>query len=311
MQNMKQKGKFPIHVCAWLAGAAMAFSACSGSPQVESEPQTVVVETVQEPVEAPAEEEPEILPNILVTPAQSGKGISELQVVQNNPMARAMMEAINEYLTKKTYEVKSLEGDATLNTVVQMQNDIAETEEDISYLASLALGADIYIKFSGSVKPGAIAVDLNAYESSTARLLGSESAMDDDCGGNDQTVIAECLHKAARRAMPKLEKKILAYWQKDREQGIQYKVIMNIKGEFEEEEVEDLHDEIAQGLKQEFMRVNFNSMSAKTLDITLYADAKKYSDSQSVYSFIRNMLKEKHSSKKINITRKLILMDVE
>jgi hypothetical protein len=221
------------------------------------------------------------------------------------------MEAVNSYLTQKQYEVKSLEGDANLNSVIQMQNDIAENDDDLSYLASLALGADIYVKFSGNVKPGAIAVELNAYESSTARLLGSESTTDSECGGNSQAAIAECLEKAARRAMPNLEKKIQAYWLKDLEQGIQYKVIMNIKGEFDEEQIEDLHDDIASGLKKAFKRVNMNVMTAKTIDAVIYADANEFPDSQSVYSAIRGMLKGKGQTKKINLTRKLILMDIE
>ena len=296
------------------AAFPILLAACAGAPEVETEPAAEVTE-------APTEQAPEpekktldnsTLPNILVAPSLSGKGISELQVVQNNPMARTIMEAVNAYLTKKTYDVTSLEGQANLNDLVQMQNDIAENDDDLSYLASLALGADVYIKFSGNVKSSTISVELNAYESSTARLLGSESAMDDDCGGSDQATISECLHRAATRAMPKLEKKIQAYWQKDLEQGIQYKIIMNIKGEFDEEdEIEDLHDDIVQGLKKIFKHVNVNVMSAKTIDVVVYADADEHPDSQTVYGSIREMLKNRANTKKINLTRKLILMDVE
>lgn len=294
-----------------LAFVPAILAACAGTPQNEAAPEPAAPAPAQ--VEEPAKQaiDNSTLPSILVTPAPNGKGISELQVVQNNPMAKAMMDAVNEYLTRKKYDVKSLEGAVELDNVVQMQNDIAETDEDLSYLASLALGADVYIKFSGSVNHNAISVDLNAYESSTARLLGSESTMDDDCGGNDQATISDCLHKAARRAMPRLEKKIQAYWEKDREQGVQYKLIINIKGDFDEEEVEDLHDDIVSLLKSNFKRVNLNVMTAKTIDATIYADAEKFPDSQEIYGFVRNSLKGKNEAKKVNITRKLILMDIE
>lgn len=294
-----------------LAFVPAILAACAGTPQNEAAPEPAAPAPAQ--VEEPAKQaiDNSTLPSILVTPAPNGKGISELQVVQNNPMAKAMMDAVNEYLTRKKYDVKSLEGAAELDNVVQMQNDIAETDEDLSYLASLALGADVYIKFSGSVNHNAISVDLNAYESSTARLLGSESTMDDDCGGNDQATISDCLHKAARRAMPRLEKKIQAYWEKDREQGVQYKLIINIKGDFDEEEVEDLHDDIVSLLKSNFKHVNLNVMTAKTINATIYADAEKFPDSQEIYGFVRNSLKGKNEAKKVNITRKLILMDIE
>jgi hypothetical protein len=296
-----------------LAFASAFLIACAGTPQDEAVPETAVPVPVPEQETAPAQPpiDNSTLPNILVTPAQNGKSISELQVVQNNPMAKAMMEAINEYLTRKKYNVTSLEGAAELDNVVQMQNDIVETDEDLSYLASLALGADVYIKFSGTVKSGTIAVDLNAYESSTARLLGSESTMDDDCGGNDQATISDCLHRAAKRAMPRLEKKIQAYWEKDREQGTQYKLIINIKGAFDEDEIEDLHDDIVSLLKKNFLRVNMNVMTSKTIDATVYAESGKFPDSQEIYSLIRDSLKDKTQAKKISITRKLILMDLE
>lgn len=305
----------------YLSLATAILSACAAGPQTETEPASKVVQPAKQPskqatVQPAAQptataKKATTLPNILVTPAQNGKGISELQVVQSNPMAKTMMEAINGYLTKKMYDVTSLEGQATLDELVQMQNDIADNSDDISYLASLVLGADVYIKFSGNVKTSAISVDLNAYESSTARLLGSESVMDDDCGGNNQTALMECLHKAAARAMPRLEKKIQAYWEKDQEQGVQYKVIMNIKGEYDEEGIEDLHDDIVQGLKKTFKRVNVNVMTDKTIDLILYADANEYPDTQIVYGSIREMLKNRAKTKKINLTRKLILMDVE
>lgn len=295
-----------------LASIPFVLVACAGGEDPEIEPQVQSVEIVEQapaPEPAAASEPPQ--PTILVTPAHNGKGISEFQVVQNNPLARAMMEAINEFLTKKKYDVKSLEGQADLDNLVQMQNDIAETDEDLSYLASLSLGADVYIKFSGNARPGAISVELSAYESSTARLLGSETIQDSECDGNDQAALKACLHDAARRGMPLLEKKILAYWKQDLSQGYQYKIVMNLKGEFDEEQIEDLHDDIVSGLKKSFKRVNVNVMTAKTIDVIVYADAAEFSDSQSIYSFIRNTLKGKATTKKINITKKFILMDVE
>lgn len=306
-----------MRVLPYLSLAAIILSACASTPQVETKPASEVAVPAAQPAVQPAEpaeserKAVQTRPNILVTPAQNGKGLSELQVVQSNPMARAMMEAINGYLTSKMYDVKSLEGEANLNSVIQIQNDIAENEDDLSYLASLALGADVYIKYTGNVKASGIVVNIDAYESATSRLLGSESVSDDECGGTEKAVLIDCLHRAAGRAMPKLEKKILAYWEKDQEQGVQYKIIMNFKGEFDEEKIEDLHDDIAQVLKGTFNKVNINAMTDKTFDVIVYVDENEYPDSQVVYATIRELLKGKASTKKINLTRKLILMDVE
>ena len=85
-------------------------------------------------------------PIIVVTPAMSSKGEAQEIAVDNN--SHSVQEAIHSYLTKKNYEVKSVEGQETLNEILQMQNDIANTEDDLSYLAGIALDADVYI-FTG------------------------------------------------------------------------------------------------------------------------------------------------------------------
>jgi deoxyribose-phosphate aldolase len=51
-------------------------------------------------------------------------------------------------------------------------------------------------------------------------------------------------------------------------------------------------------------------MTAKTLDFVIYASAVKYKDTQEVYSKIRQILKPLADTKKNNITRKLILMEL-
>lgn len=249
-------------------------------------------------------------PTIMVMPAKSGSGKSELEVVTDNPMSKAMMESINGYLTQKKYEVKSLEGQSQLDDVIKMQNDIANTDDDMSYLASLVLGADIYVKYSGSVQTDNVVVEVNAYETSTGRLLGSQTAEVKNNGHVSQTNLRANVQAAARKAMPNLEKKILAYWSSNLQKGVQYKVVMNLKGEFTDSQIEDLHDFTVSSLKKTFNSVTVNVLTEKTIDLVVYADPGRYADSQEVYSEIRKILKSNAETKKINITKKLILMDL-
>ena len=250
------------------------------------------------------------MPTILVVPAQKTKGMSDLQAFQSNPNNRMATEAINGFLTQRQYEVKSLAGQETLNEVVQMQQDIAETDEDLSYLASLALGADIYIKFSASIEGGIVLIELSAYEAATARLLGSQTSQA-AAAGSSRSEIADAVFAAASRAMPGLEKKIKGYWEVDRRNGVQYKVIMKLQGDFDEQRVEDIQDDVNQLLKKAFKRVNVNVMTAKTIDLTVFADMDKFSDAQEVYSYIRRGMKGSVAVKKINITKKLILIEMK
>ena len=248
-------------------------------------------------------------PVIMVSPLMSNKG-GKQEISNDNPYSHTVAEAIHGYLTKRNYEVKSVEGQEELNEILQMQNDIANTEDDLSYLAGIALDADIYIKFSQEVTNDEVSVEVSAYEASTSRLLGSQNSVVRNNGHTSKINLNSNLGSAVRKAMSGLEKKILGYWKMDIAKGSQYKVVVNIKGEYSDSQTEDLHDAIMKSLKGNFNSVKVNVMTAKTLDFVIYANPIKYKDSQEVYTKIRQIFKPIAGTKKINITRKLILMEL-
>ncbi|MCQ2104352.1 MAG: hypothetical protein MJZ26_01035 [Fibrobacter sp.] len=251
-------------------------------------------------------------PVIMVQPNDGTSGLTSIQLTQSNPYTRATLDGINEYLTKKSYDVKYLEGSSDVDNIIKMQNDIAGTDEDLAYLASLALNADIYIKFSGYAdKNGFIIVDLNAYESSTARLLGTKSGTVDSQGRLSPNDIKANFQTAAKKAMSGLEEIISKYWIEDQKLGVQYKAVINLKGDYSDSQLEDLQEAISQNLKAVFNKVKVNTMTDKTVDLQIYADPQKFEDVQDVYSAIRNTLKPLAETKKINITKKLIIMNVQ
>lgn len=261
--------------------------------------------------ETPKPETAPSKPVIMVLPANKGNGISGLQQVSSDPFLKAAMDGLNDYLAKKHYEVKSLEGSSELEHIIQLQNDIAGNDEDLAYLASLALNADIFIKYSGSMdENGFITVELKAYESTTARLLGSQSSSVDSHGRTSPVDRQANLKTAAKKAMPSIEKQILSYWNDDLKYGTQYKVVMNMTGSYEATQLEDLQDRITQSIKDKFPKVKVNSMTAKTLDLVVYADASTYEDVNEVYRNIRETIRPWAESKKLNITKKLIVMEI-
>lgn len=266
-----------------------------------------------EPTESEVDASREVLQNytqpvIMVSPMINSKGGT--QEITENPYSHAVEEAIHGYLTKRNYEVKSIEGQAELNEILQMQNDIANTEDDLSYLAGVALDADIYIKYTQEVATEDVSVEISAYEASTSRMLGSQTSTVRNNGHTSKINITSNLGSATRKAMAGLEKKILSYWKMDIAKGSQYKVVANIKGEYSDSQTEDLHDAIMKGLKSNFSSVKVNVMTAKTLDFVIYASPIKYKDSQEIYTKIRQIFKPIADTKKINITRKLILMEL-
>lgn len=258
------------------------------------------------------EDEMQSKPIIMILPEVQAKGAASLQQVADNPFAKATMEGITDYLAQKHYEVKSLEGSTDLENIIQMQNDIAGNSEDLAYLAGLTLDADIFIKYSGFIdNNGFVTVNIKAYETTTAKLLASKSSSIDSHGRLSPIDKQANLKSAAKKAMPSIEKQLAAYWKDDVKLGVQYKVIMNITGEYSDSELENLQDEIPQNLKQKFNKVKVNSMTSKTIDLVVYADQQKFDGVNDVYREIRVSLKNLVETKKLNITKKLIVMEIK
>jgi hypothetical protein len=258
-------------------------------------------------------EEPELKydfqePVIMVIPAISNNA-SAIEVIKQNPFAKTTMESINEYLTEKSYKVRSLEGNEDLTEVLQIQNDISDKEEDMSYIAGLTFGADIYITFSGSIRNDMVTVELSAYETTTARLLGSKTGMVKD-HGTDKSNQRYLIQTAVKKALPALEKTIHAYWQEDSKKGIPYKVIINLGERFSGEILEDIQDQCLTSIRANFSNLKINQMTEKTIDLVLYAKATEFPDVYAVYSAIKASLSDKGVVQKNNITNKLIIMEL-
>jgi hypothetical protein len=238
-------------------------------------------------------------PVLMVQPNTSDKG----------EFAKATIEGINEYLTGKGYEVRSPEGSEDLANLIQMQGDISGNGDDMAYMAGLALGADVYIKFSGSYKNDMVAVEISAYETSTARLLGTKTGSVQDHGASRENK-RYLVHSAAQKAMPALERTIHSYWAEDLKKGVQYKVVMRIGERFSEATLEDLQDQGISALRGQFMSVKVNAMTEKTIDLVVYADPKQHPDAFAVYSAIRQSMSAFAQTKKNNIVNKLIILEL-
>ncbi|WP_288800452.1 DUF6175 family protein [uncultured Fibrobacter sp.] len=245
--------------------------------------------------------------SILVLPAQNAQNLSELEIVNKNPYSRTLMESLNTFFSKKNYELKLLDQQKELENFILTQNAISGKEEDLAYLASLYVGADIYVKFTGNLSSKKINVQLNAYESTTGQLIGSTSSEQIIPNAKENQ---KYIQIAATDAAGQLDPKLQDYYKAQKKITL-YKVMMNLVGDFDEDFIEDIHEQITMNIPGLFQKVIFNVMTEKTVDITVYANPAKYSDSQAIYSAIRGKLKSVVGVKKTNITKKLIFMDLK
>ncbi len=247
-------------------------------------------------------------PTVLVAPALTGKMNPNIDVVRQNPLAKTAMEVINSYLTSKDYNVVGLESQAQLDEVVALQSTIAGNDEDLAYAAGLSVGADINITYAGSIQGNDIVIDLNASEASTAQLLGSESVRMTVSENESQRALVQ---KAMEKAIVGLENKIREKLVAQMEMGTQYKVIAHLVGTFTDDQAEEISNIVSMQVRQKFNKMVVTSMSRNTYDLMVFADPEKYEDAQMVYSEFYESLKGIAKVRKQNITKKLIILEIQ
>ena len=246
-------------------------------------------------------------PTVLVAPAMGRTDNPSIEVIRKNPLAKTAMEVINAYLSTRDYSVIGLESQAQLDEVVQLQNDIAGNDEDLAYVAGLSVGADINITYSGSIQDENIVIDLNATEASTANLLASESVRMKDEGEGMRVLV----QKAMQEAIVKLENKVRDRLAADLEKGVQYKVVAHLTGGFTDEQAEEISNMVSVQIRKKFNKMQVISMSRNTFDVLVFADPNTYDDAQMVYSVFYEGLENLAKVRKQNITKKLIILEIQ
>lgn len=246
-------------------------------------------------------------PTVLVAPAMGRGSEASIEVVRKNPLAKTAMEVINAYMSERGYNVVSLESQAQLDEVVQLQSDIAGNDDDLAYVAGLSVGADINVTFAGSLQKDNVVIDLNASEASTANLLASESSRMAD-NGEGQRVLVQ---KAVQNAIVKLENKVRDRLASDLEKGVQYKVVAHLTGSFTDDQAEEISRIVSRQIRKKFNKMQVLSMTRNTYDLIVFADPDTFEDSQMVYDAFVDGLSGIAKVHKQNITKKLIILEIQ
>jgi len=246
-------------------------------------------------------------PTVMVLPAMGSKGATSIEVIKKNPLAKTAMEVINAYMTERGYSVMSLETQNQLDEVVQLQDDIAGNDADLAYVAGLAVGADINISFAGSIQKGHLVIDLNASDASTAQLIASESSRQKDEGEGQRVLV----QKAVKSAIVALEKKVRGELAKELAKGVQYKVVCRLTGKFTDEQAEDISNIVSMKIRKRFNKMQVKSMTRNTIDLVVYADPDKFEDAQMVYAEFYESLSGVAKVRRQNITKKLIILEIQ
>ncbi len=252
-------------------------------------------------------------PTIMVLPEKQGE-TAPIELLKTNSNLKKGAEVIESYLSADGYDVVIPEQQQTLQQMAAAQFSVSGHEEDFSYMLALSVGSDVYITYTidlsrrqlGSTTVKKASVGCRAYETTTGRLLGSETGYSPSRNTSEAVLIEE----AMKDAIDKVLLRVLNYWENDIENGIQYKVIVKVSSDFGLTDAEDILFSATDLIDQMVKDKKENIFADYTLDLNIWCDPKQYQSSTDIYRALRKKYDGKGRLRREMITRKLILLQV-
>lgn len=255
------------------------------------------------------------MPFIMVIPAAK-KGQNPIDLLINDADLSHAAKVIEGYLTARTYDVVVPEQQVRLSDLTAAQQSVKGVEEDYSYQLALSIGSDVYITYEVNIESDKYntkkaVVSVRAYETTTARLLGTETGYSPSSNSPAKVLIENAINDA----IDKVLSRIMDYWKEDMGRGVQYKLIVSISTDFDEEQAEDISFIFTDILERVTKNKKFkeNIVTDQTLDYLLWCDPADYTQSSKLYRDIKEKFGKEFDEgtvKKINLNRKLVLLSV-
>ncbi|RJP81450.1 MAG: hypothetical protein C4524_01815 [Candidatus Zixiibacteriota bacterium] len=255
-------------------------------------------------------------PQLLVIP-EVPRGGNPLEEMEQRPEVKQAARAIESYLTARRYEVIVPEQQDFLNNYGETMQMISSSDEDLAYRIALAVGSDVYItytvdlerRYQGSSEVKKAMVTVRAFETTTARLLGTETGYSFERPSADEVVTEEAIHDAIDKVLARIN----AYWKEDLQRGVQYKVVFTITGKFDRRQIEAIQDALADVIAGVSNRNKENVATDQTVDYLIWAKPDKYTQARDLYRDLRDEFGAEVSNAALErrqLNRKLLLLQV-
>jgi hypothetical protein len=257
------------------------------------------------------------LPTLMSLP-EVKPGQSPLDELKSNTVLKQGASVIESYLTAKKYSVIAPEQAEQIFQQQKALMTLKSAEEDLSYAIALSVGSDIYVTYTvtintrmvGSTEVRKASVSVRAYETTTARLLGAETGYSEESAAPATALVEAAVNNALDNVMGRIN----SYWQDDVKDGLQYKVVVNITGKYDEDTRYDLQDAVQKTLKKLCNKMKQNVSSDQTMDYLVWVTNP---DMQNPAGFFREMRKEFNANftsgklHQVSLNRKLMMVSVE
>ncbi len=287
--------------------------------QIRINKKTIVDQLIEKRIIVSVEEITEEigLPTIMVLP-EVKTGENPLDELRGNTVAKQGASTIESYLTAKKYNVIAPDQAEQISQQQKAQISLKGNEEDLSYTIALSVGSDIYITYAltiderkvGSTKVRKASASVRAYETTTARLLGTETGYSEESAAPAAALVESAIANALNNVLGRVN----SYWEDDIKNGAQYKVIFTLNGNFDEDAKYDVADAVEKSLKKLSNKTKENIVSDKTIDYLVWISNKEMQSPTGFFRVLRKEFSANYPSaklKQITLNRKLMLLGIE
>ena len=253
-------------------------------------------------------------PQLMVIP-EVAKGKNPVDELRNNPVLKHAASVVESHLTAKQYEVLVPQQMESINSLNEAQQMLGDRQDDVAYKLALSIGSDVYVTYSGAYEDAGygtkkFSMNVRAYETTTGRLLGTETGYSQARQGESLLSIEEAMNGAIDAVLSRID----TYWREDLKNGVQYKLVISINPSFSEDDVLDIQDLFMDTAKKVSKRSKENIATKQTMDYLIWCDPAKYDSSRRLFRDIRKEFDASSYGSKIkpiNINRKLILLKID
>lgn len=253
-------------------------------------------------------------PFIMVLP-QAPTGTNPVDLLRNDSQKRHAASVVESFLTARRYDVLVPEQITQLDDMIAALNLVEGQEDDYAFRIAQQIGSDVYITFSSTVEDAGygtqrVAMQVRAYETTTGRLLGTETGYSQGRRGEVSVSIEESMNEAIDNVLNRINN----YWIEDRERGVQFKVVLNIPSSFDRDEVEEIQFAFMDAMEQVTRMTRENVATSQTLDLLAWVDQNEHSNSRNFYRALNRAYTDNGGIgriRSVTINRKLLLLEVE
>ena len=257
------------------------------------------------------------MPFIAVLP-QVEKGHDPIDRLSSDPNCNHAAATIESHLTALRFETVVPRQLQTIDDLIHCEKYLSEVTTDNCYILANAIGSDIYIEFSTSTERNEVAGNavrkvvstVRAFETTTARLLGSETGYSEESTNSEKALIEQSLNDAVTKVLTRIE----AYWKSDLAQGLQYKVHFAVSPKVRSTRRDEIQFACHDMLKSRSRIIKELANSGQNFDYLIWVDPKLIAGTTDLYRALQQDFQAQFtdvSLRRVVVNRKLAIFEIE